>query len=238
MLCLQFAIGAVNDRADAASDALARRAKPIPAGLLSRKTAARLALAVAVLGLLVAATVGVGAVVVGAVGLVDGLAYDLRLKGTPLAWMPFAAGVGILPVYAWLGARGSVPEAFFGVVAVAIMAGTVLALANAYGDLGKDRLSGTTTVATLLGSRRTLLADAVLLVAVQFAVLATTVVSAGATPLLVVEGIGCGLGWLGLGLAAAGGRARLLVWEIQAVGVVVLGAGWLAVLNSAGMLRS
>lgn len=237
MLCLQFAIGAANDYADAASDELAGRAKPIPLGLISPEDAARLALGAAVLGLLIAATVGVGAFVVGAVGLADGLAYDLRLKGTPLAWMPFAAGVGILPAYAWLGARGSVPAAFLGVVVVAAMAGAALALANAYGDLGKDRRSGAATVATRLGSRRTLLANAALLAIVHVVALATTVAIEEAPFLLVAEGIGCALGWLGFGLAAAGDRARPFVWEVQAIGVAVLGAGWLASLSSAGMLR-
>jgi 4-hydroxybenzoate polyprenyltransferase len=238
MLCLQFAIGAANDYSDAASDSLAVRSKPIPDGLLSRETTARIALAAAVLGLLAAATVGVGVVVVGVVGLADGLVYDLRLKGTLLAWMPFAAGVGILPVYAWLGARGSVPGSFVGVVAVAIMAGAALALANAYGDLEEDRLSDTATPATLLGPGRTLLADACLLAIVQVVALATSWPTVREPFLLFAEGSGCCLGWLGLGLAVAGIRARALVWEVQAVGIVVLGVGWLAVLSSAGIVRS
>ena len=35
-----------------------------------------------------------------------GLLYDLRLRGTALSWFPFAVGIPLLPVYAWLGATG------------------------------------------------------------------------------------------------------------------------------------
>jgi 4-hydroxybenzoate polyprenyltransferase len=238
MLFLQFSIGAANDFADAALDGLVRPDKPIPAGLPSRAAAA-ISVAAAGLGLLVTATVGAGALAVGVVGLADGLVYDLRLKGTPLAWVPFAMGVGLLPLYAWLGARGIVPPAFAAVVVLAVIAGASLALANAYVDLGRDRLSGVVSVATYLGAGRTLLANAALLAAIDVVAVVSTLAIAGATPLLLVEACGCGLGWAGLGLAAARSyQARPVLWEVQAVGVVVLGSAWLAVLDSAGLLRA
>ena len=238
MLGLQFAIGAANDLADAASDDVAKPGKPIPAGVLSRSAAAGACVAAAGLGLLAAATVGAGVLAVGVLGLADGLVYDLRRKGTPLAWAAFAAGVGLLPLYAWLGARGSVPAAFLGVVVLAFLAGATLALANAYADLERDRRSGTVSAATILGARRTLVANAFLLASIQIVVVATTLATMGATPLLAAEAGGCGLGWVGLGLAGVSGdRGRTLVWEVQAVGVLVLGAAWLAMLSSAGLLN-
>jgi 4-hydroxybenzoate polyprenyltransferase len=239
MLFLQFAIGAANDYVDAAADGLAKPGKAIPSGQLSRRAAGRVFFIAAALGLLFGASVGWGALTVGLVGLADGLIYDLRLKGTPLSWMPFAMGVGLLPVYAWLGARGSMPLAFLGVVTLAVLAGLTLALANAYADLEKDRLSGTASAATFLGSGRTLVVGAAALAIVQLVALATTLPIGGAQALLLAEACGCALGWLGIGLAALpGGRGRSLSWEIQAVGVLILGAAWLAGLSSAGLLRA
>ena len=237
MLGVQFAIGAANDFGDADPDRLAKPSGPIPAGRLSPRTAAGIGVAAAGLGLLAAATVGAAVLAVGAVGLADGLVYDFRLKGTPLSWLPFAAGVGLLPLYAWLGARGTVPPAFAGVVALSVVAGAALALANALVDVAGDRRSGVASIATYLGARRTLFVSAALLVSSDIVAVASTMAIAGATPLLLVEACGCGLGLVGLGLAAARSyQAHAFVWEVQAVGIVVLGSAWLAVLNSAGLL--
>jgi 4-hydroxybenzoate polyprenyltransferase len=119
------------------------------------------------------------------------------------------------------------------------LAGLALALANAYADLEKDRRSGTASVATFLGAGRTLLADAGALAIVQVIAVATTLATGGSPALLFAEGCGCALGWSGLGLASVSvDRMRPLVWEVQAIGILVLSAGWLAGLNSAGLLRT
>lgn len=236
MLCLQFAIGSANDYVDATSDDVAKPGKPIPAGLLSRRTARAVSVSMASVGLVVAAWVGPAAFGVGLCGLGLGLAYDFRLKGTPISWMAFALGVGLLPLYAWLGARGTVPVGLTGVVALAVVAGSALAIANAYADLEADSLSGTESFATLIGRTATLRIDACLLAMVQAIVLATTA-AAGPEPVLAVEAVGCGLAWLGVGLAVVRGpKAGALVWEMQALGILVLAAGWLAALSSAGLL--
>lgn len=239
MLALQFAIGSANDFADSSVDRIAKPRKPIPAGLLSRGAAATVCVAAAMTGLAAAASVGIGVLVIAAVGLVDGLVYDLRLKSTPLAWMPFAAGVGLLPLYAWWGARGSVPGAFIGVIALSVAAGAVLALANAYDDIEDDSRSGTRSVAVFLGGRRTLAADALLLGMIEVVAVATMAGAIGLAPLTVTAIFGCGLSWFGLCLAGVRrSRRRALVWEVQAVGLAILGVSWLAVLSSAGLLRS
>ena len=237
MLTLQFAIGSANDLADAEDDRAVKPHKPIPAGLVSRRAASALCVTAAALGLLAAATVGAGALILGLTGLADGLLYVLRLKRTPLAWTAFAAGVGLLPLYAWYGARGSVPTALPGVVAMAVVAGAALALANAYADLESDRSSGIPSIAVVLGARQTLVVDGALLALVQVVAVATTLAIAGGTPALLLEGGGCGLAWLAFRFAAAlDDRVRLLVWELQALGILVLGAAWLSVLSSAGMM--
>ena len=44
--------------------------------------------------------------------------------------------------------------------------------------------------------------------------------------------------WLGVGLAGATSeRSRHLVWEVQGLGLLALGTGWLSALDSAGFLR-
>lgn len=237
MLLVQFGIGAANDFADAAADSIAKPRKPIPAGLIGRSTVAAVCVIASTAGLTAAATVSSLALVLAIVGLADGLVYDLRLKATPLAWLPFAAGVGLLPLYAWLGARGSVATAFVGVVAMGVVAGAALALANAYVDLDRDRRSGVRSIAVFLGAQRTLVANAALLAAVQVVALATTIAGGGPLEPTLVEVGGCGLGWFGLALAGVrSDRIRPLVWEIQAVSLVVLGMAWLVALQTAGVL--
>ena len=191
----------------------------------------------AALGLLAAATVGAGAVSLGVVGLGDGLLYDLRLKRTPLAWTGFAAGVGLLPLYAWYGTRGFVPPALLGVVALAVVAGAALALANAYADLEPDGRSGTTSIAMAIGARATLLVNVVLLALVQVVAVATTLTNRSAPPALLLEALGCGLAWVGFAFASVrDDRQRPLFWEFQALGILLLGVAWLYVLSSAGMM--
>ena len=137
MTSLQAAIGAVNDLADAPLDAVKPR-KPIPSGLVRR----------------VAAAVAIVAVVVGSGcpsrGVGDGgyrrarasvrLAYDLWLKGTAWSWLPFALGIPLLPVYAWLGATGSLPRVAI-LVPVAVAAGAGLAIGNGLADAERDAAS-------------------------------------------------------------------------------------------------
>jgi len=239
MLGLQFAIGAANDLADAPRDRVSRPDKPIPAGLVNPRQAVTVLLVASSAGLCVAASVGVAALAVGAVGLADGLIYDLRLKGTALSWVPFALGVGLLPMYAWIGAAGALPPAFWGIVPLAFVAGATLALANSLADLERDLLAGASSVATALGRGRALVGSAVALAFLQLAVATSTAVVGPLPAGLVAELAGAALGWLGLRLTASlNERARRLGWEVQAVGAVVMGAGWLATLGSAGLLAT
>jgi 4-hydroxybenzoate polyprenyltransferase len=237
MLGLQFAIGAANDLADASRDRVGRPDKPIPAGLVNPHHAVAVLLVASFAGLWAAGSVGVAALVVGTVGLADGLIYDFRLKGTAISWVPFALGVGLLPVYAWFGAAGVLPPIFWGIVPLAFVAGATLALANSLADLERDLLAGAASVATALGRGRALVGSAFTLGLLQLAVVTSSVVVGPLPASLAAELAGAALGWLGLRSAASPNeRARRLGWEVQAVGVVVMGAGWLATLGSAGLL--
>ena len=237
MLGLQFAIGTANDLADAPRDALNRPGKPLPAGLVGPLGADAVLFVAAGAGLLSAASAGPAALAVGILGLADGLVYDVRLKGTALSWLPFAGGVALLPVYAWLGAAGTLPGAFWGIVPLALLAGAVLAVANALADLDRDTEVGVVSIATILGRDRAIAADAAGLALLLVVVVLSSAAAGFVGAALPVELAGGGLGLVGLGLSASpNGQVGRLGWEVQAIGIVAVGAGWLAVLVSAGLL--
>src|SRR4051794_30758064 len=166
MTLLQLGIGTTNDVVDAPFDAGLKPGKPIPAGLMPREAAAALAIAWFIAGAVAAATAGVGIAGVALVVIAVGLTYDLWLKGTAWSWLPFAIGIPILPVYGWLGARGSLEPAFAVLVPAAIIAGAALAIGNSIVDIERDVAAGRTSVAARLGRPRAAWAAAGLLLAV------------------------------------------------------------------------
>jgi 4-hydroxybenzoate polyprenyltransferase len=235
MVFLQFAIGALNDVADVRADTLVKPFKPIPAGVLTIGRARTIGVCFAGLGLAIALSFGPAVLAVASLGLGAGLAYDVRLKGTAFSWAPFAVGVGLLPVYAWVGATGGLPPAVALVAVLAATGGVSLALANAYADLEKDRRSGVRSAATLLGSRLTLVTNAVLLATVHVVAGATSMAWSASIGQAFALGTGMALGWLGLALSRfLPENRRDLIWEIQAAGLLLLGAGWLAALVPSG----
>ncbi len=259
MLGIQFAIGSTNDLADADRDAVTRPGKPIPSGAVSRLVAVGVAVAAAALGLGLAVTRGPATLAVAAAGLGVGLAYDLALKPTPLSWLPYAVGIPLVPLFAWTGAAGGVPPAVLALAGLAVPAGAGIAVANALADLDGDREAGTRTVATVLGPERAWrVATALLFGTYVAAVVALAALGAGpgsGPGVAVRSGEGAiaawvvtAAAWAGIGTAAAllalgawMGRGpapsrRRAGWGVEAVGVVVLGCGWVAVLQAAGRL--
>jgi 4-hydroxybenzoate polyprenyltransferase len=236
MLLLQFGIGAANDWADAATDATAHPAKPIPAGLVSRPTAARIAVGAGAGGLALAALAGLPTHVVAAAGLATGLAYDLRLKRTRWSWLPFAIGIPLLPVFAWVGATGYLPASFAVLMPIAMTAGAALAVANAVADVEGDERAGTETVATSLGLQRARRLGVVLqglVIAVAFSTAAR--LGGGAVWVALVAG---GSVVIVAGLALSRSRhptTRRRGWEVQAVGLAIVAAGWLGAVTAAGL---
>jgi 4-hydroxybenzoate polyprenyltransferase len=234
MTSLQFAIGALNDLIDAPRE-MNRLDKPIPGGLVRPLVARSVVVGGVAAGLWLSALSGAGTVVVALAGLGAGLAYDLRLKGTPWSWLPFAVGIPILPVYGWIGATGMLPALFLALLPAAVLAGTALALSNARADIERDTAAGTRSVATTLGERRAWVVHAVLftvVVAIALGSLAVRASSAvwivGAIAASLVIGIGVGLGW------RSDPERRERAWEIEAVGTGLLAAAWLAAMVAAG----
>jgi 4-hydroxybenzoate polyprenyltransferase len=237
MLFLQFSIGVGNDWADAPADATANPAKAIPRGLVRRRTAAVLAILLALAGLVLAAAAGMLALAIACVGLAAGLAYDLRLKGTRWSWLPYAVGIPLLPVFAWAGATGTLPPAFGVLLPLAVGAGAALAVANALADLERDRAAGTETVATALGIERARRLGAGLIATTSMAAVASAIALGGspggvlvATAGGMVAIIGVRIGWRG------SARSRQRAWELQGLGAGLLAAGWVGAVAGAGRL--
>lgn len=227
MLGLQFCIGTVNDLIDAPHDALAKPWKPIPSRLVSVRWAVRVAVVAGGGGLLLAGVVGPLALIMAAVMLGCGLAYDLWLKPTRWAWACFSLAFAVLPVYAWYGATGTLPPRPELLLPLAAAAGPLIQLANGLADLERDDRSGLATLAVRLGRRRSLAVMAGLLVFVHGAAWLTlrgaapaVIALAAAATLLAVIGL-----WLSAHVDA---QRREVGWMIQAGSIALLGLGWLA----------
>ena len=142
MLGIQFAIGSINDVADADADVVTKPTKPIATGLLSRTAALRIGVGCAAVGLAIYATFGAVLLVLAVLMLVIGVAYDLRLKRAGLGWLCYAAAFPLLPLSTWLAATGELPPRAALLLPVAALAGPALQLANGLVDLERDRRSG------------------------------------------------------------------------------------------------
>jgi 4-hydroxybenzoate polyprenyltransferase len=248
MLAIQFAIGALNDAVDAPRDAALRPGKPVAAGRVAVRTAVAVAVGGSVIGLALAATRGAPALVVAAAGLGIGVLYDLRLKATPLSWLPFALGIPLIPVFAWVAVTGSVPPQVAVLALLAVPAGAGLAIANALADIPADTAAGTRTVATRLGAQRAwLLATGVLGATLVAAVGA--LVAAGATPRVGSAGeTGAGLAWAAIVAAAVllvagaalgrgpGAGRRRMGWGVEALALAALACGWIGALIAGGRI--
>jgi 4-hydroxybenzoate polyprenyltransferase len=238
MTALQVSIGTVNDIIDAPRDAGRKPGKPIPAGLVSPAVARAIAVVAAVAGIGLAIPSGPWIVVLALVVLGIGLAYDLWAKGTALSWLPFAAGIPLLPVYGWLGATGGLPAVFGALVPIAFLAGAALAISNALVDVDRDRAGGAGSVAIRLGPGRAALVTLLLWIVVSGAAIVTAFLAEAPGGWLAAVAAGSVLPLIGALLGAAGARRssapwKELAWEIQAVGAGLVAVAWLGAISAA-----
>ena len=233
MVALQASIGALNDLLDAERDAGRVPPKPIPGGQVTVVAARALWVGAAVVGLALAAPSGLPTLLVGVAALGVGYGYDRCAKGTAWSWLPFAVGIPLLPVFGWIGTGAALPPSFLVLLPCAVLAGSALAIANASADLEQDEASGTASVAVRLGLARAWAVGAGLIGFAAALVLGSLVSANVPLPaMLAALGaaalIGAGLAW---GASVAGRRAtpsqRQRSWEIQAVGIGLLGTVWL-----------
>lgn len=153
MVCFQFSIGLTNDIVDASADAKAKPWKPLPSGALSRRIAVYVAVGFAVAGLLITVSLPVAAWLIGAAGLSCGLAYDLRLKRTPLSWLPFSLALPLIPVWVWVAA-GKWDRFLWWAFPLGMLLGFALHLANQAPDAAADAALGMDSAVQRIGAVR------------------------------------------------------------------------------------
>jgi len=234
MLAIQFSIGTFNDLIDAPADAIAGRSKPLVGGRVPPRTALGVGVLCGLAGLALAGLAGLATGLVACAGYGIGLAYDVRLKASPWSWLPYAAGVPLLPIFAWVGATGNLPEPILVLAGLGVLGGTSLAIANSLADAERDATSLTRTVATALGHSRALRLGGLLGLVVGLFATTSAIAIAGWVPATWVTVAGSATLVAGIALGFGGRLQR--AWEIQAIGLAILAAGWVASLAAAGLL--
>lgn len=229
MTTFQFAIGALNDLADASRDIGRRPIKPIAAGLVSRPAGLGVTAVMVIAGLVLTIPSGLTTLALGIGGLACGAAYDLRLSRTPMSWLPLALALPLVPLYAWSGAAGAIPSSLLAIAPLAVLAGAGLAIGNALADLEDDRATGRRTIAVRLGRRSAWRFHALALLAAAVGVAARPVVDIGAArPVAgVVAGVGLAVMVAGVALAARSSPpVRRVAWAFEAIATAILGVAW------------
>ena len=234
MLAIQFSIGAFNDVLDAPADAVAGRSKPLVDGRIPVRVALGVAVVAGTAGLVLAALGGPAAALVALAGYGIGLVYDLQLKASPWSWLPYAMGIPLLPVFAWVGATGDLPVPILVLAGLGVLAGTALAIANSLADAERDAASRTATVARTLGRARAIRLGALLSFVVGGIATTSAVVLAGSIPGTWLTCVGAATLAAGVGMGVLGQLQR--AWEIQAIGLGILATGWVASLAAARLL--
>jgi 4-hydroxybenzoate polyprenyltransferase len=234
MFCLQASIGALNDLVDAPLDVGQKPGKPLPLGLVSARSAGVVTVAGLVGGVALSLPSGLGTAAVAAVGVGLGYLYDLRLSRGRLSWLPLALALPLLPIHAWLGAAGSVPPGLVTLLPVALLAGFGLALGNGLVDVERDAATGRRVIVVSAGARAAwFVQTGALGLAVGLAGLLAPHVASSTEVLGSLRSAGIPLGGAAIALGAAAlaarsTRLRERGWELEAVGVAVVGVAWLA----------
>jgi 4-hydroxybenzoate polyprenyltransferase len=228
MFGFQAAIGAANDISDADLDRVAKPWKPIPSAAISPRTATGLAALAACLGIVISAAFGPLVLLLGALGLGCGLAYDTVLGRRGLGWACYALAFPTLLAWTWLAAAGELPPGWPLLVPLAALAGPTIHLANSLVDVEIDERSGALSLATQLGRRRAL---RVLTWSTVFVWVIAWVVLLALPSLSREAGLAAAAATLVacVGLAASWHRsaaARQVGWLLQAVALAILALAW------------
>lgn len=238
MTAIQFSIGALNDVIDAPRDRGRSPAKPVAEGLVGSGSAFVVAATTAGIGFSLAAVSGGSTLLVAAAGAACGYAYDLRLSRTAWGWLPLGVALPLVPVYAWLGATGSLPAGLLSLVPIGMLAGGGLAVGNALADHDLDLASGVASVAVRLGRRSAGRLHAVALGgAAGLAIVVLPRDPPTASVILLIGGAGALAAGILTMLVTEGRKTSRLVrvgWRVEALGVAILAIGWVLAFVSGG----
>ena len=237
MSLLQLGIGTVNDIVDAPRDAGRKAGKPIPAGLVSLSAARAAASVCFIAGIAISASVSAVTGLLAPVVIAIGLVYDLRLKGTAWSWLPFAIGIPILPVFGWAGVTGGLPGPFLLLLPAAVAAGAALAVGNALVDVERDRAAGVSSIAIALGPPRAWRVLVGLLASILAIATGSVAVAGGGSVAIAAITIAGSIPLLAAIRSRAGSSAlRERAWQVEAVGLAVLAALWIAIVLVSGSI--
>jgi 4-hydroxybenzoate polyprenyltransferase len=213
----QAAISLHNDWCDRALDATAKPWRAIPAGVVPQSRIVTAAWATAGLSALVASAFGIDMVLLNAVGIASGFAYNAWLKRTHLSWLPFAIAFPLVPLFA-AAALDVWPPGWPSLFVVGVPVVLAIHLADSLPDLNADAAAGVFGLATHLGPRA---AVRVSLVALALASGLAAAVGAVASSFLALAG------------GLAGAAALCAAWRLPALhrpavttGAAAVALGW------------
>lgn len=156
----QLSVGWCNDAVDAERDSRARRlAKPIPAGLVSRRVVSAAAGLAAVTCVALSFALGLMPGTLHVLAVASAWSYNLHLKRTRLSPLPYLASFGLLAaVVATAGPGSPAPPA--AVVLAAGLLGAAAHFANTVGDTEADALTGVRGLPQRVGPQASLVVSA------------------------------------------------------------------------------
>src|SRR5947209_19976852 len=160
---MQVSIAMLNDYCDRRFDAQSKLEKPIPRGLILPREALIAGLVMIAIMLVLLIPLPRLALVISLCYLVLGQLYNLGLKSTPLSGIVFALAMPLIPLFAFAGV-GHIPSIIFCFVPAGFLLGIALNLANSLPDLEEDAAYGASTLAVVLGVRRSFAACQILIV--------------------------------------------------------------------------
>lgn len=238
MTAIQFSIGALNDIVDAPRDRGRPRVKPLADRLIGIGWARTILVASATAGFALASMSGGPTLLIALGGAACGYAYDLRLSRTAWAWLPLTLALPLVPAFAWAGATGAVSGELLALTPIAMLAGGGLAVGNALADIEADRAATAPSIAIRVGRPAAWRLHGLALggaAGLAFVVLPPD------PPSLAVAGLVAGSGLMGAGIVALGvasaphrSATARIGWQVEAIGVAVLGISWALALASGG----
>ncbi|MGE5828540.1 MAG: UbiA family prenyltransferase [Micromonosporaceae bacterium] len=180
-------VNTVNDILDVASDAVNKPHRPLPSGRVGTASASRFALVVAVLGLGVAAALGLAEFAVAVALLASGLLYCVRVRSTVIAGNVLVAVLAGSPIV--YGAYVSAHRVTARVLIATVILVTFMAafeVLKTFRDGAADRAAGYATLATRYDRRYSLGLFAALVLITSAVCLLPVTVRAGPAYFIVI----------------------------------------------------
>jgi 4-hydroxybenzoate polyprenyltransferase len=225
----QYSAGALNDAVDAGVDAAAGRwDKPIPAGAISRRAVALLAVAAGLASLGFGLALNPATFALAVAGLACAWAYDLRLKGTVASVLPFAAALPLVPLFGY-GAAGRFPAVLWWAWPIGALAAIAVHLADSLPDVERDRATGVRGLAPRLGLGRAAALTAAAYTAALAMALGSGLAAGDRRVVAAGAALAAAFGVAALLVGVRGGEAdRRVAYRLLLAGVIALAAGWAA----------